>query len=625
MARIGVAATATFGADVLTRLAKSHELQVCLTRPDRPAGRGRKPAAPPAKTAAEGLGIPVLQPESLDADIVLPDVIVTCAYGVIVPSTLLDRQLWLNVHPSLLPRWRGAAPVERAIMAGDRETGVTIIKLVKELDAGPSPRSARSRSVPKTTPAGSTRRRHRPRWSCSKTCWPHRVSRRSPRKGRHTPRRSPLRTVRSTSIAIPRRRFAAFVRSRRTSARARPWYDGRAVTIWSARLEDGRIVPLEVQPENQAADDVRACSGAGFAHERRRPGPQRRVRGRPSCLQQDAYADRALGAAAEASTTGRERSRSGSRTGLCSACGHSITASTRSVGGLCTSSTRRFVLRCAQALTSLASLDAAAPYAVVNETVELVRGAGLERAVAFTNAVMRRLATGLRGLIASLPEQTPVDAAVKHSYPDWIAETLIHDRGVDAGLALLRAGKRARGDRRPARPRRDRGGGDGCARRLPCGESRCRRARRRAHLAAEPGLDPRRPGRGRSRRRAHARPVRGTRRQGDAARRRRRRRREARGSRTRARGERSPARRDECPSRVRRRARPPGRASWLRPRARRCAVLGPRSPQPETRTSAGARSRCPSSSSRCCGRQPLACGAAASLSTRCARSRMRRL
>ena len=80
----------------------------------------------------------MLQPERLDEHVDLPaDTIVTCAYGAIVPSELLDRHLWLNVHPSLLPRWRGAAPVERAIMAGDTATGVTIIKLVEELDAGP--------------------------------------------------------------------------------------------------------------------------------------------------------------------------------------------------------------------------------------------------------------------------------------------------------------------------------------------------------------------------------------------------------------------------------------------------------------------------------------------------------
>ena len=137
MARLGVAATAPLGADVLERLAERHEIPFVLTRPDRPAGRGRKATAPPAKLAAERLGIPVLQPEhpaeaELDAD-----TIVLVAYGALIPAALLERHEWLNVHPSLLPRWRGAAPVERAIMAGDPETGVSVIRLVEELDAGP--------------------------------------------------------------------------------------------------------------------------------------------------------------------------------------------------------------------------------------------------------------------------------------------------------------------------------------------------------------------------------------------------------------------------------------------------------------------------------------------------------
>src|SRR5206468_5081851 len=80
-----------------------------------------------------------LQPERLTLDDVPTDVdvMVVAAYGLLIPDTLLEQTLWLNVHPSLLPRWRGAAPVERAIMAGDRETGVTIHRTVKELDAGP--------------------------------------------------------------------------------------------------------------------------------------------------------------------------------------------------------------------------------------------------------------------------------------------------------------------------------------------------------------------------------------------------------------------------------------------------------------------------------------------------------
>src|SRR6266566_2751796 len=138
MARIAVAATAPFGADVLERLAARHDVAYVLTRPDRPRGRGRRPGPPPAGETAERLGIPVRRPERLDGsfDPEAPTVIVV-AYGALVPAEILDRALWLNVHPSLLPRWRGAAPVERAIMAGDRETGVTIHRTTAELDAGP--------------------------------------------------------------------------------------------------------------------------------------------------------------------------------------------------------------------------------------------------------------------------------------------------------------------------------------------------------------------------------------------------------------------------------------------------------------------------------------------------------
>src|SRR4051794_21504090 len=138
MGRIAVAATAPFGADVLERLAARHDIVLLLTRPDKPRGRGRKLAPPPAKEAAERLGIPVSQPARLDERVELPaPTVVVCAYGLLIPEPLLSRALWLNVHPSLLPRWRGAAPVERALMAGDARTGVTIHETIKELDAGP--------------------------------------------------------------------------------------------------------------------------------------------------------------------------------------------------------------------------------------------------------------------------------------------------------------------------------------------------------------------------------------------------------------------------------------------------------------------------------------------------------
>jgi methionyl-tRNA formyltransferase len=133
VARIAVAATAPFGADVLERLAAKHDVVQLLTRPDAPRGRGRKLAQSPAKETAERLGIPVVH----ERDALAADTVVVCAYGLLIPESLLSRALWLNVHPSLLPRWRGAAPVERALMAGDTRTGVTIHQTTKELDAGP--------------------------------------------------------------------------------------------------------------------------------------------------------------------------------------------------------------------------------------------------------------------------------------------------------------------------------------------------------------------------------------------------------------------------------------------------------------------------------------------------------
>lgn len=138
MARIAVAATAPFGADVLEQLAAQHEISALLTRPDARQGRGRRVAPPPAKVVAERLGVPVFQPERPERGLDLgAPVVVVCAYGLLIPEELLAERSWLNVHPSLLPRWRGAAPVERSILAGDAEAGVTIHETVKELDAGP--------------------------------------------------------------------------------------------------------------------------------------------------------------------------------------------------------------------------------------------------------------------------------------------------------------------------------------------------------------------------------------------------------------------------------------------------------------------------------------------------------
>jgi methionyl-tRNA formyltransferase len=137
--------TSPFAAAVLGRLAASpHRPALVVTRPDRPRGRGRTLQSPAVADSARELGLELIQPEALHAPDVLeriaaarPDALVVCAYGVLIREPLLSDYEVFNVHPSLLPRWRGAAPVERAIMAGDAETGVSIMRLTAGLDEGP--------------------------------------------------------------------------------------------------------------------------------------------------------------------------------------------------------------------------------------------------------------------------------------------------------------------------------------------------------------------------------------------------------------------------------------------------------------------------------------------------------
>jgi methionyl-tRNA formyltransferase len=136
--------TSDFAAAVLERLAESpHRPSLVITRPDRPAGRGRKLLAPPVARAAQALSIPVAQPDDVNEEgcaairAVAPDVVVVCAFGALLREPLLSSFSMVNVHPSLLPRWRGAAPIERAVMAGDAETGVAIMRVTEGLDSGP--------------------------------------------------------------------------------------------------------------------------------------------------------------------------------------------------------------------------------------------------------------------------------------------------------------------------------------------------------------------------------------------------------------------------------------------------------------------------------------------------------
>ncbi|TFZ43088.1 methionyl-tRNA formyltransferase [Stenotrophomonas maltophilia] len=144
--RIVFAGTPEFAVSSLRAAARHHEVVAVYTQPDRPAGRGRGLAPSPVKLEAVARGIPVYQPESLKDEAaqqqlrdLQPDLMVVVAYGLILPKAVLaipTHGCW-NVHASLLPRWRGAAPIQRAIQAGDTKTGVCLMQMEAGLDTGP--------------------------------------------------------------------------------------------------------------------------------------------------------------------------------------------------------------------------------------------------------------------------------------------------------------------------------------------------------------------------------------------------------------------------------------------------------------------------------------------------------
>lgn len=145
--RIVFAGTPEFAVPPLRALlGTSHEICGVYTQPDRPAGRGRKLTPSPVKLIAQEAGLPVFQPETLKNEAaqaelreLKPDLMVVVAYGLLLPRAVIDTPPLgcINIHASLLPRWRGAAPIQRSILAGDAETGVTIMYIEPRLDAGP--------------------------------------------------------------------------------------------------------------------------------------------------------------------------------------------------------------------------------------------------------------------------------------------------------------------------------------------------------------------------------------------------------------------------------------------------------------------------------------------------------
>jgi methionyl-tRNA formyltransferase len=250
--RIAVAASSPFGADVLERLAGTHDVVRLLTRPDRPRGRGRRLAATPAKDAAEQLGIAISQPARLDGTVELgADTVVVCAYGLLIPPELLERALWLNVHPSLLPRWRGAAPVERALMAGDTETGVTIHRTIEALDAGPIAAQAAFPLGPEDD-AGSVYERA---GALAAELLDDVLALAGPEfvpqpAGGVTYAEKIRPEDRELDLSAPAQEVVNRVRALSPHIGARAVVGGRALLVWKARVgEGGSLELVEVQPE----------------------------------------------------------------------------------------------------------------------------------------------------------------------------------------------------------------------------------------------------------------------------------------------------------------------------------------------------------------------------------------
>jgi len=247
--KLAVAATAPIGADVLERLAARFEIAYLVSRPDSPRGRGRKLAPPPAKLTAERLGIAVYQPDKPE----LPepvDAVVVCAYGLYIPPRLLEQSLWLNVHPSLLPRWRGAAPVERAILAGDERTGVTIHRTVEALDAGPIAAQEAFAIEPEDDAGAIFGRSAEVAAQLLEDVLPEPTFVEQPEEGMtYAEKIGPA--DRELDWEDPPDELLHKIRALSPHIGARAQLHGRDVTVWKARVAGGRLEPLEVQPDGK--------------------------------------------------------------------------------------------------------------------------------------------------------------------------------------------------------------------------------------------------------------------------------------------------------------------------------------------------------------------------------------
>jgi methionyl-tRNA formyltransferase len=202
---------------------------------------------------AERLGIHVLQPERPEPGLELgAPVVVVCAYGLLIPPALLGERSWLNVHPSLLPRWRGAAPVERAIMAGDAETGVTLHETVEALDAGPVAAQEAFPIGPEDDAGSIYARAAEVAARLLDEVLAQTEPVLTPQTGEPTYAEKITSQDRQLDPAGSPESLVRVVRALSPHIGARARLDGRDVTVWSARIgDDGAFEPVEVQPDGK--------------------------------------------------------------------------------------------------------------------------------------------------------------------------------------------------------------------------------------------------------------------------------------------------------------------------------------------------------------------------------------
>jgi len=287
--RIIFAGTPEFSVPPLRSLLQSdHEVIAVYTQPDRPAGRGRKLTAGPVKALAMEHGIPVYQPQSLkgaaeQAELAAlnPDLMVVVAYGLLLPQAVLDapRLGCVNIHASLLPRWRGAAPIQRAILEGDSASGITIMQMEAGLDTGPMILKLNTPIAPDET-GGSLHDRLAPLGAeALLQALPLIQSEKPPLEPQDDTQATYAHKLSKEEAAIDWNRSAAEIE--RQVRAFDPWpvaqtgYVGKVMRIWSARAVAGSGEPGLVVAAG--ADGIDVGSGAGLLRITRLQLPGKRA------------------------------------------------------------------------------------------------------------------------------------------------------------------------------------------------------------------------------------------------------------------------------------------------------------------------------------------------------------